>query len=251
MLSVQIKMRRRVGIGGVTKKSSMQRAFADKGKTMEAEKMSAVKETLDAFKESLSEFAKKHRERINSDPEFRQQFHSMCVSVGVDPLASSKGFWADILGVGDFYFELGVKIIQACLETRNDNRGLMHMEELMSKLKSGGTFTKASVSIRNVSLVDVRKAIEKLAVLGGGFRVVKTGNGAEFILSVPMELNVDHEELIEEAENNEVIAEETFMRTHGWSKERFHMVISPLLHEGMIWVDEHGPVTSYMLPPFS
>ena len=26
---------------------------------------------------------------------------------GVDPLASNKGFWNDLLGVGDYYYELG------------------------------------------------------------------------------------------------------------------------------------------------
>lgn len=31
----------------------------------------------------------------------------MCAKVGVDPLASNKGFWAELLGIGDFYYELG------------------------------------------------------------------------------------------------------------------------------------------------
>ncbi len=31
-------------------------------------------------------------------------------SPGVDPLASGKGFWAELLGVGDFYFELTVQV---------------------------------------------------------------------------------------------------------------------------------------------
>jgi hypothetical protein len=31
----------------------------------------------------------------------------MCSNCGVDPLASNKGFWAEILGFGDFYYELG------------------------------------------------------------------------------------------------------------------------------------------------
>jgi hypothetical protein len=33
----------------------------------------------------------------------------------VDPLASSKGFWAEVLGVGDFYYELGIVIVQVAL----------------------------------------------------------------------------------------------------------------------------------------
>ena len=39
----------------------------------------------------------------------------MCSKIGVDPLASSKGFWAQLLGVGDFYYELGVQIVEVTL----------------------------------------------------------------------------------------------------------------------------------------
>ena len=44
---------------------------------------------------------------IRKNPTFRAQFHEMCAKVGVDPLASNKGFWAELLGIGDFYYELG------------------------------------------------------------------------------------------------------------------------------------------------
>lgn len=44
---------------------------------------------------------------IRKNPIFRSQFHDMCAKVGVDPLASNKGFWAELLGIGDFYYELG------------------------------------------------------------------------------------------------------------------------------------------------
>ncbi|CBI26612.3 unnamed protein product, partial [Vitis vinifera] len=30
----------------------------------------------------------------------------MCAKVGVDPLALNKGFWVELLGIGDFYYEL-------------------------------------------------------------------------------------------------------------------------------------------------
>lgn len=57
--------------------------FQAVGRAMEETKMASVVEVLDTFRSSLSEFAQKHKNRINSDPEFRQQFHSMCISVGV------------------------------------------------------------------------------------------------------------------------------------------------------------------------
>ncbi len=45
------------------------------------------------------------------DPEFRARFHQMCANIGVDPLASNKGVWAKTLGIGDFYYELGVQVV--------------------------------------------------------------------------------------------------------------------------------------------
>ena len=42
----------------------------------------------------------------------------MCASIGVDPLVSNVGMWAQLLGIGDFYSELGVQVIEACLATR-------------------------------------------------------------------------------------------------------------------------------------
>ena len=63
---------------------------------------------LAEFKSQLETFAVKHKKDINENPVFRDQFLKMCKSAGVDPLSSNKGFWVDILGVGDFYYELAV-----------------------------------------------------------------------------------------------------------------------------------------------
>lgn len=53
----------------------------------------------------------------------------MCANVGVDPLASNKGAWAQLLGFGDFYYELGVQvgaaiINQACARLQQELLGL-------------------------------------------------------------------------------------------------------------------------------
>ena len=61
----------------------------------------------DAWRLTLRE---RRRADITRDPAFRAQFHAMCSAAGVDPLASNKGFWAEMLGFGDFYYELGVQI---------------------------------------------------------------------------------------------------------------------------------------------
>ena len=58
---------------------------------------------------------------------FRAQFHTMCASIGVDPLASNKGMWAEVLGFGDFYYELGVQVRAwaACGAQEGGGRGGM------------------------------------------------------------------------------------------------------------------------------
>jgi hypothetical protein len=48
--------------------------------------------------------------------------------------SANKGFWAEILGVGNFYFELGVQILDVCLQTRAQNGGLISFAELMEAL---------------------------------------------------------------------------------------------------------------------
>lgn len=92
-----------------------------------------MKERLEFFRSNLEEFARKHKKEINKDPVFRHQFSKMCQEVGVDPLASRKGFWAELLGIGDFYFELGVQLIEICMKTRNQNGGLIELGELVNR----------------------------------------------------------------------------------------------------------------------
>jgi len=89
------------------------------------------------LQEALGEFVDRHRAVINRDPAFRHEFLRMARSVGVDPLASSKGFWAERLGLGlsSFYFDLSVQIVDTCISARAANGGLMPMRELLARLR--------------------------------------------------------------------------------------------------------------------
>lgn len=235
-------MRRKVGVSVVKKKQTESEQFSKVGKSLEETKLSFVQEVLTSFKTALADFASKHKQRINSDPEFRQQFHTMCVSAGVDPLASGKGFWADILGVGDFYFELGVKIIQITMQTRAANGGIMAVKDIYDRIKSTGRLSQ------ELSMEDLNRAVEKLVVLGGGFKLIKIA-GNPMIVSVPIEMNTDHEYVIAAASDDDgFVTEELMRRLHGWTAERFATIIHPLLHEGIVWVDEHQGVTRYYFP---
>ncbi|KAK1316411.1 hypothetical protein QJS10_CPA05g02293 [Acorus calamus] len=124
-----------------------------------------MKEQLETFRSQLEDFARKHKNDIRKNPAFRAQFHEMCAKVGVDPLASNKGFWAELLGIGDFYYELG-----------------WH-----------------KVARDSVSEDDCLRAINKLKILGSGFEVISVGK-KKLVRSVPTELNKDHNEILELAQ---------------------------------------------------
>ncbi|XP_051496399.1 vacuolar-sorting protein SNF8 isoform X2 [Apus apus] len=173
---------------------------------------------LDMFKTNLEEFASKHKQEIRKNPEFRVQFQDMCATIGVDPLASGKGFWAEMLGVGDFYYELGVQIIEVCLALKHRNGGLITLEELHQQvLKGRGKFAQ------DVSQDDLLRAIKKLKVLGNGFGIIPVG-GTYLIQSVPAELNMDHTVVLQLAEEH-------------------------LLKEGMAWLDTQAVgEAQYWLP---
>ena len=47
------------------------------------------------------------------------------------PIPSHPRRWAKTLGIGDFYYELGVQIVEACWATREASGGLMELPVLL------------------------------------------------------------------------------------------------------------------------
>jgi ESCRT-II complex subunit VPS22 len=122
--------RRKAGMGGRRQVGADGDKIEQAAQLLQNTKMGHIEQQLTGFKAHLEDFARKHKKAINKDPVFRRQFQTMCSAVGVDPLQSNKGFWAEVLGVGDFYIELGVQIIDVCLVTREQNGGMLEMKDL-------------------------------------------------------------------------------------------------------------------------
>nr|DAD45585.1 TPA_asm: hypothetical protein HUJ06_003815 [Nelumbo nucifera] len=152
-------MRRRPGIGGLQTAAAARDQYRLLGENVTKLRTDIMKEQLTTFRTQLEEFARKHKNDIRKNPAFRSQFHEMCAKVGVDPLASNKGFWAELLGIGDFYYELGVQIVDICLETRSENGGLINLQELCSRLRQ-----RRKAARESVSEDDCLRAINKLKV---------------------------------------------------------------------------------------
>lgn len=127
--------RRGIGRGSVQSTQAIRIRAAEQGQALSAESARQMKMQLSAFKSNLEQFAIRHKKEIQRDPAFRAKFHTMCAAIGVDPLTSKKGIWSDLLGVGDFYYELAVRIVEVCVATRPINGGLMSLRELLSVLQ--------------------------------------------------------------------------------------------------------------------
>ena len=133
----------------------------------------------------------------------------MCANIGVDPLASGKGFWSNMLDIGDFYYELGkihrfihhtlysfinkdniqgVQIVEVCMANQHKTGGLMELGEIRHKLiRSRGR----SKSHQEITLDDLLRATKKLKVLGTGFTVIPLKSGRYLVQSVPGEMSMD------------------------------------------------------------
>lgn len=225
-------MRRRPGIGGLQSAAAAKDQYRLAGENVAKIKNDIMKEQLTTFKSQLEDFARKHKNDIRKNPAFRSQFHEMCSKIGVDPLASNKGFWAELLGIGDFYYELGVQIVDICLATRSLNGGLINLQELCTLLCQ-----RRKAARESVSEDDCLRAISKLKVLGSGFEVISIGK-KKLIRSVPTELNKDHNEILELAQARGYVTVDDAERRLSWSSGRAIDALDTLLEEGLAMIDD-------------
>ena len=245
-------MRRRgVGIGAIQKDKLAREKLAAKGEQLQEANVQEMSKQMDKLRENLEKFATLHRKDIQKDPEFRRHFQEMCASIGVDPLASSKGFWSEMLGVGDFYYELGVQIIEVCMAHAHKTGGLMELEDLRRRVArsrmSHGMRKKQALKPPSdmqsaISQDDILRAIKKLKVLGNGFSVIPLGSSGRFLVSsVPGELSMDQTAVLQLAEGSEACLTATSVcQDLSWERKRAIRTLDKLVADGIAWLDTQG-----------
>jgi ESCRT-II complex subunit VPS22 len=242
--------RRGVGVGrhSTYTSSGTSKAAQKKADELKATSLQSAIDTVEKLEVKLTEFAKRHRSEIQKDPVFRHRFLQMCAPLGVDPLSSEKTALGSLLGIGDFYHELSVKIAEVCLSTKSSNGGIMSVREIQTMLKQRKTRLgmAAQQTTTDVSVADIEVAIKKLGKLGGGFRTIQVGKST-MVVSVPTELDNDHMQVLTAAQQvgGEGVTIDQVMKATGWNKQRAERAIELLLQEGMAWLDEYKGVSYY------
>ena len=111
------------GIAGIKAQQEKAKRLKQMGAELESNLVSDLKAQFNEFKASLEAFAVKNKKQINDDPVFRRQFHQMCLEIGVDPISSQKAHLGGTLGLGHFYYELGIQVINVCIALKKKTGG--------------------------------------------------------------------------------------------------------------------------------
>ncbi|KAJ1502377.1 Vacuolar protein sorting-associated protein SNF8, partial [Coelomomyces lativittatus] len=175
--------RRQIGVAGLQRAAQANDAYRTMGDQLVASQLALFQDLLSQFKSHLETFAKQHRKAILKDPSLRIYFQQMCASIGVDPFTYSKGIWNEMLGVGDYFYQLGLRLIEYCLTHGGTTTGggeggggFFVLTELCDQLKTDET--------------DLRKAIHLLQPLGMGYRLLDVLN-EPCLVTLPKEFNMD------------------------------------------------------------
>ena len=240
-------MRRKAGIGAIHKQKLEQEKYKDKGTEIQENQFEQMTKQMETFRMKLEEFATKHKSEIKKNAQFRRQFTEMCASIGVDPLASGKGFWS-VLGIGDFYYELAVQIVEVCLATNYKNGGLISLDELRERLVDARGKRKEHQEITNEDLL---AAAKKLKIFGNGFSVVPIGKGKYIVQSIPGELSMDHTAVLQQVSlsGNAFTSKKILQKELKWEPERAQNALDHMVKEGMAWLDTQSEEeTLYWFP---
>ncbi|KAJ7063080.1 EAP30/Vps36 family-domain-containing protein [Mycena amicta] len=230
-------MRRGVGLAAFDRQQQSNRSFAQLSTQVSQAQVDNLHAQLNQFRTALAHFAATHRDSIRKNPAFRHEFQQMCSSIGVDPLAGPRkgGWWAEMLGLGDWQYELGVQIVDICVSTRERNGGLIEMDELLRLVRK-----LRGVSGGQVTEDDIVRSIKTLQPLGVGYQLLVLADGRKLVRSVPKELDEDQTVVlaIAQQEAGRVVPDMLVSRK-GWTHARATTALdNMLLRDGLCWIDE-------------
>ncbi|OCK85814.1 ESCRT-2 complex [Lepidopterella palustris CBS 459.81] len=255
--------RRGVGLSAFTRNHISTAQYASHGNALRSAQAESLQTQLSVFQSVLHQFSITHAKDIRSNPTFRAEFARMCNTIGVDPLASSHhkstssggggkaegggSFWAQMLGgsVNDFYFELGVRVVEVCRDTRPENGGMIAVSEVRQRVQKG----KGIGGGMEVSDDDVLRAVSSLQPLGSGFTIMKLGHN-QMIRSIPKELNTDQSTVLEAIQVLGYITVSMLQLNLSWERARAIAVIDDLMADSLVWVDRQAEETEYWSPTF-
>ena len=153
----------------------------------------------------------------------------MCNNIGIDPLKLYTDRDKHLFTVNDFLYELCIRIIQICRDTKDVNGGLITFNELL----------RTYFNNMNVTEKDLIEAINMLGTLDGGFTIL-TIKGEKILRSVPNELTTDQTKILEVCSVMGYASISLLRVNLHWSKVRCKSVLDEMVTNGLLWVDNQS-----------
>ncbi|CAA9966672.1 Vacuolar-sorting protein [Pyrenophora teres f. maculata] len=266
--------RRTPGLSSLSSRGLQNHHYTNHGATLRTRNADSLSTQLSVFQSLLHSFAVTHSKDIRANTAFRAEFARMCSALNIDFLASSyhrdstasrdgstnngktgggggggtgESIWTQLLGgsVNDFYFNLGVLIVEECRATRAENGGLISVSDLQSRISKS---TRIGGSME-VSDDDIKRAVDSLAPLGSCFSIMTIGHRS-LIRSVPKELNTDQSTVLEAIQVLGYVTVSMLQLNLGWERPRAHAVVEDLMADSLVWVDTQAGENEYWSPAF-
>jgi ESCRT-II complex subunit VPS22 len=252
--------RRTPGLSSLSSRGLQNHHYTSHGAALRTRNAQSLETQLSVFQSLLHNFALTHSKDIRANPAFRAEFARMCSALNIDFLASSyhkdnkgaaekggESIWAQLLGgsVNDFYFNLGVLIVEECRATRSENGGLISVSDLKARISKG----RGIGGGMQVSDDDISRAVDSLAPLGSCFSIMKIGHRI-LIRSVPKELNTDQSTVLEAIQVLGYVTVSMLQINLDWERPRAHAVVEDLMADSLVWVDIQAGENEYWSPAF-
>lgn len=252
--------RRTPGLSSLSSRGLQNHHYTSHGAALRTRNAQSLETQLSVFQSLLHNFALTHSKDIRANPAFRAEFARMCSALNIDFLASSyhkdnkgaeakggESIWAQLLGgsVNDFYFNLGVLVVEECRATRSENGGLISVSDLKTRISKG----RGIGGGMEVSDDDIKRAVDSLAPLGSCFSIMKIGHRS-LIRSVPKELNTDQSTVLEAIQVLGYVTVSMLQINLSWERPRAHAVVEDLMADSLVWVDTQAGENEYWSPAF-
>jgi ESCRT-II complex subunit VPS22 len=212
----------------VQRQQEADRARQAAADTIRQQNIAKARAQLEDLKTKLTKFAVTEKDKIRKDPKFRDEFHTMCNAIGVDPLQSRNGIWSK-LGFGRFYHELSVKTIDCCIRLKRDFGTLIPIEDVI------GAVTKSyGPDPPMIRCEDIAQALKNITKISGGYEIFQLGK-RKFVKTVALEQEEDGDKLLQLASKDGWFKNDP--KATGFNTARFEAAVRPLLNDGLVWID--------------
>ncbi|WVQ81512.1 hypothetical protein IAT38_003636 [Cryptococcus sp. DSM 104549] len=264
-------MRKGAGLSALSRHTNTTTSYSSLSSTLTSSQLTNLTSSLESFRTALVSFASAHRADIRKDPAFRHQFQKMCAAIGVDPLAVGpsgvgssgsggigRGWWSEVLGIGEWEYELAVQVVDVCVSTRGENGGMIEMGDLIrrvGRLRSGGLAAlpdpsggksklpaPAGDEPGQVTPEDIMRTLKLLHPLHAGYTIHHPSPSTTYVRTIPRSLDTDQSTLLALAATTggRLIPRAVKMQT-GWAEVRVRTALEDcVMREGLGWVDEQA-----------